>query len=118
MGYSADKSSLIGHFAGPTRRLEPLGAQRQEKGGPNHLTREGLHATTPMIASMPVHFVLAEHSQMDQGTQTSGCWNCDRFLSSSLIAHFASGSETWGFNAVICVALSDTDAPRSPSSVT
>ena len=47
MGYSADKSPLIGHFAGPTRRLEPLGAQRQEKGGPNHLTREGLHATTP-----------------------------------------------------------------------
>ena len=47
MGYSADKSPLIGHLAGPTRRLEPLGAQRQEKGGPNHLTREGLHATTP-----------------------------------------------------------------------
>ena len=50
MGYSADKSPLIGHFAGPTRRLEPLGAQRQEKGGPNHLTREGLHATTPRTA--------------------------------------------------------------------
>ena len=49
MGYSADTSPLIGQFAGPTRRLEPLGAQRQEKGGPNHLTREGLHATTPLI---------------------------------------------------------------------
>ena len=49
MGYSADKSPLIGHLAGPTRRLEPLGAQRQEKGGPNHLTREGLHATTPFF---------------------------------------------------------------------
>ena len=49
MGYSADKSPLIGHLAGPIRRLEPLGAQRQEKGGPNHLTREGLHATTPRI---------------------------------------------------------------------
>ena len=47
MGYSADKSPLIGHLAGPIRRLKPLGAQRQEKGGPNHLTREGLHATTP-----------------------------------------------------------------------
>ena len=51
MGYSADKSPLIGHLAGPTRRLEPLGAQRQEKGGPNHLTREGLHATTPPATS-------------------------------------------------------------------
>ena len=47
MGYSADKSPLIGHLAGPIRRLKPLGAQRQEKCGPNHLTREGLHATTP-----------------------------------------------------------------------
>ena len=47
MGYLADKSPLIGHLAGPIRRLEPLGAQRQEKCGPNHLTREGLHATTP-----------------------------------------------------------------------
>ena len=52
MRYSADKSPLIGHIAGPTRRLEPLGAQRQEKGGPNHLTREGLHATTPQRAFM------------------------------------------------------------------
>ena len=49
MGYSADKSPLIGHLAGPIRRLKPLGAQRQEKCGPNHLTREGLHATTPRI---------------------------------------------------------------------
>ena len=49
MGYSADKSPLIGHLAGPIRRLEPLGAQRHEKGGPNHLTRERLHATTPAI---------------------------------------------------------------------
>ena len=49
MGYSADKSPLIGHLAGPIRRLKPLGAQRQEKGGPNHLTREGLHATTPLL---------------------------------------------------------------------
>ena len=48
MGYSADKSPLIGHSAGPIRRLKPLGAQRQEKCGPNHLTREGLHATTPL----------------------------------------------------------------------
>ncbi len=48
MGYSADKSPLIGHLAGPIRRLKPLGAQRQEKCGPNHLTREGLHATTPV----------------------------------------------------------------------
>ena len=47
MGYSAGKSPLIGHLAGPIRRLEPLGAQRQEKCGPNHLTRKGLHATTP-----------------------------------------------------------------------
>ena len=47
MGYSADKSPLIGHLAVPIRRLKPLGAQRQEKCGPNHLTREGLHATTP-----------------------------------------------------------------------
>ena len=31
MGYSADKSPLIGHLAGSYRRLEPLGAQRQEK---------------------------------------------------------------------------------------
>ena len=51
MGYSADKSPLIGHLAGPIRRLKPLGAQRQEKGGPNHLTREGLHATTPAGAT-------------------------------------------------------------------
>ena len=50
MGYSADKSPLIGHLAGPIRRLKPLGAQRQEKCGPNHLTREGLHATTPLAA--------------------------------------------------------------------
>ena len=50
MGYSADKSPLIGHLAGPIRRLKPLGAQRQEKCGPNHLTREGLHATTPTDA--------------------------------------------------------------------
>ena len=50
MGYSADKSPLIGHLAGPIRRLKPLGAQRQEKCGPNHLTREGLHATTPRRA--------------------------------------------------------------------
>ena len=50
MGYSAAKSPLIGHLAGPIRRLEPLGAQRQEKCGPNHLTREGLHATTPRAA--------------------------------------------------------------------
>ena len=51
MGYQADKSPLIGHLAGPTRRLEPLGAQRQEKGGSNHLIREGLHATTPRAAA-------------------------------------------------------------------
>ena len=38
MGYSADKSPLIGHLAGPLRRLEPLGAQRQEKCGPNRPT--------------------------------------------------------------------------------
>ena len=38
MGYSADKSPLIGHLAGPIRRLKPLGAQRQEKCGPNHLS--------------------------------------------------------------------------------
>ena len=37
MGYSADKSPLIGHLAGPLRRLEPLVAQRQEKCGPNRL---------------------------------------------------------------------------------
>ena len=37
MGYSADKSPLISHLAGPLRRLEPLGAQRQEKCGPNRL---------------------------------------------------------------------------------
>ena len=53
MGYSADKSPLIGHLAGPIRRLKPLGAQRQEKCGPNHLTREGLHATTPLIDVEP-----------------------------------------------------------------
>ena len=41
MGYSADKSPLIGHLAGPIRRLEPLGAQRQEKCGPNRLTPTG-----------------------------------------------------------------------------
>ena len=46
-GIFGDKSPLIGHLAGPIRRLKPLGAQRQEKCGPNHLTREGLHATTP-----------------------------------------------------------------------
>ena len=47
MGYSADKGPLIGHVAGPIRRLKPLGAQRQEQCGPHHLTRKGLHATTP-----------------------------------------------------------------------
>ena len=41
MGYSADKSPLIGHLAGPIRRLEPLGAQRQEKCGPNRPTPTG-----------------------------------------------------------------------------
>ena len=41
MGYSADKSPLIGHLAGPLRRLEPLGAQRQEKCGPNRPTPTG-----------------------------------------------------------------------------
>ena len=51
MGYSADKSPLIGHLAGPIRRLEPLGAQRREKCGPNHLTSEGLHATTPHLTT-------------------------------------------------------------------
>ena len=62
MGYSADKSPLIGHLAGPIRRLEPLGAQRQEKCGPNHLTREGLHATTPgfMPADVTFHNVITE----------------------------------------------------------
>ena len=55
MGYSADKSPLIGHLAGPLRRLKPLGAQRQEKCGPNHLTREGLHATTPsLVNAVPI----------------------------------------------------------------
>ena len=43
MGYSADKSPLLGHLAGPLRRLEPLGAQRQEKCGPNRPTPTGLH---------------------------------------------------------------------------
>ena len=55
MGYSADKSPLIGHLAGPIRRLKPLGAQRQEKCGPNHLTREGLHATTPLAADRAMY---------------------------------------------------------------
>ena len=41
MGYSADKSPLIGHLAGPLRRLKPLGAQRQEKCGPNRPTPTG-----------------------------------------------------------------------------
>ena len=41
MGYSADKSPLIGHLAGPLRRLEPLVAQRQEKCGPNRPTPTG-----------------------------------------------------------------------------
>ena len=41
MGYSADKSPLIGHLVGPLRRLEPLGAQRQEKCGPNRPTPTG-----------------------------------------------------------------------------
>ena len=41
MGYSADKSPLIGHLAGPLRRLEPLGAQRREKCGPNRPTPTG-----------------------------------------------------------------------------
>ena len=41
MGYSADKSPLISHLAGPLRRLEPLGAQRQEKCGPNRPTPTG-----------------------------------------------------------------------------
>ena len=41
MGYSADKSPLLGHLAGPLRRLEPLGAQRQEKCGPNRPTPTG-----------------------------------------------------------------------------
>ena len=41
MGYFADKSPLIGHLAGPLRRLEPLGAQRQEKCGPNRPTPTG-----------------------------------------------------------------------------
>ena len=42
MGYSADKSPLIGHLAGPLRRLEPLVAQRQEKCGPNRPTPTGV----------------------------------------------------------------------------
>ena len=60
MGYLADKSPLIGHLAGPIRRLKPLGAQRQEKCGPNHLTREGLHATTPesVVAALIVYLVM------------------------------------------------------------
>ena len=35
------KSALIGHLAGPLRRLEPLVAQRQEKCGPNRPTPTG-----------------------------------------------------------------------------
>ena len=51
MGYSADKSPLIGHLAGPLRRLEPLGAQRQEKCGPNRPTPTGYSCNnaTPWI---------------------------------------------------------------------
>ena len=49
MGYSADKSPLIGHLAGPLRRLEPLGAQRQEKCGPNRPTPTGYSCNNALI---------------------------------------------------------------------
>ena len=49
MGYSADKSPLIGHLAGPLRRLEPLVAQRQEKCGPNRPTPTGYSCNNALL---------------------------------------------------------------------
>ena len=50
MGYSADKSPLIGHLAGPLRRLEPLVAQRQEKCGPNRPTPTGYSCNNATVS--------------------------------------------------------------------
>ena len=57
MGYSADKSPLIGHLAGPLRRLEPLVAQRQEKCGPNRPTPTGYSCNNAPLIAQRVAFV-------------------------------------------------------------
>ena len=54
MGYSADKSPLIGHLAGPLRRLEPLVAQRQEKCGPNRPTPTGYSCNNADLTTLEV----------------------------------------------------------------
>ena len=66
MGYSADKSPLISHLAGPLRRLEPLGAQRQEKCGPNRPTPTGYSCNNAMMRldlSAPDYTTLSRRSQ-------------------------------------------------------
>ena len=86
MGYSADKSPLIGHLAGPIRRLEPLGAQRQEKCGPNRPTPTGYscnnaeakrlvdEALAPAGPAQP-GWTCPSCKEVNEG-QFGQCWNC------------------------------------------
>ena len=77
MGYSADKSPLIGHLAGPLRRLEPLGAQRQEKCGPNRPTPTGYSCNNASLRAR-VEIGLARESSSRRYCFGCGGARCSR----------------------------------------
>ena len=89
MGYSADKSPLIGHLAGPLRRLEPLGAQRQEKCGPNRPTPTGYSCNNASIRRR-----VRDSVEWSGGASCSAKSRNSQMLSESAARHAIARSES------------------------
>ena len=80
MGYSADKSPLIGHLAGPLRRLEPLGAQRQEKCGPNRPTPTGYSCNNALASPAVNRTQKNDKDAAEWLPALNQCWFADRVV--------------------------------------